>query len=65
MEAYAGEARRRVHLVTVLLWPSSGYRLGGRQARHADILQIGLGVAMASVAQAGGKPARSIPQAST
>ena len=42
--AYAGAARRRVHLVTVLLRPPSGHRSGRRQARHARILQIGLHV---------------------
>ena len=35
MAAYAGAARRRVHLVTVLLRPLSGHRPGRRQARHA------------------------------
>ena len=40
--AYAGAARRRVHLATVLLRPPSGNRAGRRQARHARILQIGL-----------------------
>ena len=40
--AYAGAARRRVHLATVLLRPPSGHRPGRRQARHARILQIGL-----------------------
>ena len=38
MEVYAGAARRRVHLATVLLRPPSGHRPGGRQARHAHIL---------------------------
>ena len=42
MGAYAGTARRRVHLATVLLRPPSGHRPGRRQARHARILQIGL-----------------------
>ena len=40
--AYAGAARRRVHLATVLLRPPCGHRPGRRQARHARILQIGL-----------------------
>ena len=31
---YAGAARRRVHLVTVLLRPPSGHRPGRRQTRH-------------------------------
>ena len=34
MGAYAGAARRRVHLVTVLLLPPSGHRPGRRQARN-------------------------------
>ena len=38
---YAGAARRRVHLVTVLLRAPSGHRPGRRQARHARIHQIG------------------------
>ena len=42
MGAYAGAARRRVHLATVLLRPPSGHRPGRRQARHAHILQIEL-----------------------
>ena len=37
--AYAGAARRRVHLATVLPRPPSGHRPGRRQARHARILQ--------------------------
>ena len=41
MGEYAGAARRRVHLATVLLRPLSGHRPGRRQARHARILQIG------------------------
>ena len=41
MGAYAGAARRRVHLATVLLGPPSGHRPGRSQARHARILQIG------------------------
>ena len=40
--AYAGAARRRVHLATVLLRPPSGHRPGRRQVRHARILQKGL-----------------------
>ena len=44
MGAYAGAARRRVHLTSVLLRPPSGHRPGRRQARHARILQIGLHV---------------------
>ena len=42
MGAYAGAARRRVHLAPVLVRPPSGHRPGRRQARHARILQIGL-----------------------
>ena len=42
MGAYAGAARRRVHLATVFLAPSSGHRQGRCQARHAHIPQIGL-----------------------
>ena len=42
MGAYAGAARRRVHLATVLFGPPSGHRPGRRQARQAHILQIGL-----------------------
>ena len=42
MGAYAGAARRRVHLVTVLLRPPSGHRSGRRQSHYASILQIGL-----------------------
>ena len=34
MGAYAGAARRRVHLATVLPRPRSGHRPGRRQARH-------------------------------
>ena len=41
MRAYAGAARRRVHLVMVL-HPPSGHRPGRHEARHAQILQIGL-----------------------
>ena len=40
MGAYAGAARRRVHLAPVLLRPPSGHRPGRRQARHARIPQI-------------------------
>ena len=47
MGAYAGTARRRVHLATVLLWPPSGHRPDRRQARHVHILQIGLPLAIA------------------
>ena len=39
MGAYAGAARRRFHLATVLLRPPSGHRPGRHQARHAHILQ--------------------------
>ena len=39
MGAYAGVARRHVHLATVLLRPPPGHRPGRRQAR---ILQTGL-----------------------
>ena len=42
MGAYAGAARHRVNLTTVLLRPPSGHRPDRRQARHARILQIGL-----------------------
>ena len=42
MGTYAGAARRRVHLATVLLRPPSGHPPGRRQARHAHILQIRL-----------------------
>ena len=38
---YAGAARRRVYLATVIPRPPSGHRTGRRQARHARILQIG------------------------
>ena len=40
MGAYAGAARRRFHLTTVLLRPLSGHRPDRRQARHACIFQI-------------------------
>ena len=46
MGAYAEGARRRVHIVTVLLRPPSGDRSGRRQARHVHILQIGLRLAI-------------------
>ena len=46
MGTYAGAARRRVHLATVLLRPPSGHGPGRRQARHARILQIGLHLTM-------------------
>ena len=42
MGAYAGAARRRVHLVILFIRPPSGYRPGRRRARHAHIPQIGL-----------------------
>ena len=57
MGAYAGAARRRVHLATVLLRPPPGHRPGRRQARHARILQIGLRLA---IAQADARPAMPI-----
>ena len=41
------EANRRVHLATVPLQPPSGHRPGGRQDRHARILQIELRLAIA------------------
>ena len=47
MGTYAGAARRRVHLATVLLGPPPGHRPDRRQARHARILQIGLRLAIA------------------
>ena len=37
MGAYAGAARRRVHLATVILRPPSGHRPGTRQARHSFV----------------------------
>ena len=37
MGAYAGAARRRVHLATVLLRPPSGHRPGRRQANITPI----------------------------
>ena len=46
MGAYVGAARRRVHLVTVLLRPPSGHRPGRRQARHVHMLQTGLRLAI-------------------
>ena len=39
---YAGAARRRVRLATVLLRPPSGHRPGRCRAGHVYILQIGL-----------------------
>ena len=57
MGAYAGAARRRVHLATGLLGSPSGHRLGSRQARHAHILQIGLRLA---ITQADATPVMSI-----
>ena len=47
MGAYAGAARRRVHLATVLIRPPSDHRPGRRQTRQAHILQIGLRLAIA------------------
>ena len=44
---HAGAARRRVHLVTLLLRPPSGHRPGRHQARHVRILQRGLRLAIA------------------
>ena len=57
MVAYVVAARRRVHLVTVLLRPPSGHRPGRRQARHVHILQIGLRLA---ISQADARPDMSI-----
>ena len=54
MGTYAGAARRRVHLATVLLRPPSGHRPGRRQAH---ILQIGL---RRAIAQAVARPAMPI-----
>ena len=62
MGAYAGAARRRVQLATVLLRPSSGHRPGRRQARHAHILQIGLRLA---TAQADARPVMRIHRSLT
>ena len=56
MGAYAGAARRRIHLVTVLR-PPSGHRPGRRQACHAHILQIGLRLA---IAQADARPVMAV-----
>ena len=42
MGAYAGAARRRVHLATVFLGLPSGNFLGSRRARQVHIPQIGL-----------------------
>ena len=36
MGTYAGAARRRIHLATVLLRPPSGHRPGRRHASHAS-----------------------------
>ena len=57
MGTYAGAARRRVYLTTVLLRPPSGHRPGRHQARHAHILQIGLRLA---IAQADARPVMPI-----
>ena len=57
VKAYAGAARRRVHLVTVLLQSPSGHRPGRRQARHAHIPQIGLRL---TIAQADARPAMPV-----
>ena len=54
--AYAGAARRHVHLATVLLRPPSVHRPDRRQARHAHILQIGLRLA---IAQADARPGQT------
>ena len=54
-----GDICRRVHLVTVLLRPTSGHRPGRRQARHAHILLIGLRLA---IAQADSRPVMPIFQ---
>ena len=54
---YAGAARRRVHIATVLVRPPSGHRPGRRQARHARILQIGLRLA---IVQAEARPVMPI-----
>ena len=43
---YAGAARRRANLATVLLRPPSGHRPDRRQAHHAHIFQIGLRLAI-------------------
>ena len=40
--AYAGAARRRIHLATVLPRPPSGHRPDGRRARQADIHMYGV-----------------------
>ena len=57
MGAYAGTARRRVHVATVLLRPPSGHRPGKRQARHVRFLQIGLRL---DIAQADARPVMPI-----
>ena len=54
---YAGAARRRVHLATVLLRPPSGHCSGTRQVRHVHILHIGLRLA---IAQTDARPAMTI-----
>ena len=55
--AYAGAARRCVHIATILLRPPSSHRPGRRQARHTHILQIGLRLA---IAQADARPVMSV-----
>ena len=57
MGTYAGAARRRVHLATVLLRPPSGHRPGRRLTRHVQILQIDLRLA---IVQADARPAMPI-----
>ena len=42
MEEYAGAARRRVHVATVLLRPPSGHRPSSRQVRQDRLPQIKL-----------------------
>ena len=42
---YAGAARRRVNLATVLLCPPSGHRTGRRQVRHARVLRLAIALA--------------------
>ena len=41
-EAYAGAARRRIHLATLLHRAAFGHRSGRRRARRVHILPIGL-----------------------